>query len=168
MEMTRLQNYLKEKYLGSFEVTKTASSWQTNRMKSNYIEAFINPSKKEMLDASKQGESFGADPSGVNIRFTLDMKKKKVYAWSPNITHQTFFDSMKQLGYGSSPYGRWLTGTASMRAGKFTMTASDAGVGPMLTKYKPEDFAWADKYINVTDFIKREYKWSQRPSKNKP
>ena len=146
--MTRLYNYLKEKYLGSFKVG-LVSKWQQSKMTSDYIEVFVNPSKKEMLDASSQGEKLPMDRPGRNVRFMADLKKKKIYVWSPNITHHTVIKNMKNIGYSDST-GTWLLGTATQLGGKFTMTASDSGIGVDTNSTK---WAWIDKYINVTNFL---------------
>ena len=119
-------------------------------MASDYIEVFVNPSKKEMLDASSQGESLPADRPGKNVRFMADLKKKKVYAWSPNITHDTVIKSMKNLGYREG--GGWLLGTATQQGGKFVMTASDSRIG---VDSPAENWEWADKYIKITDYLKK-------------
>ena len=77
--------YLKELYVTSF-------TQQGGLGSGLYVEIFVNPSKTELRDMSKIGSSLGHDPAGSNVRFLADIKDKKVYAWSPNITHVDAWD----------------------------------------------------------------------------
>lgn len=127
-----------------------------------YVEVFVNPSKKELMDASKVGKGMGHDPSGINIRFLADLTKKTVWAWSPSVTHHNAwgyimaeFPNVKDLTSGLAS-GNFITGVANFKNGKWNMIASDIGVSLQIEKNPPEKWEWVNKYIYVTDFLKGE------------
>lgn len=128
----RFLEYLKEKYFGSF----------TPKFSRKYIEIFTNPSKKELAEAAKNS-------SDRAVRFAADAKKKKIYAWSSDGTHQEILDEI----YGSFDYPpHVLTGIVKLKGGKWTVTPN--GV-PMLELYsnvdklKATDWSWVERWFNI-------------------
>lgn len=140
----RLQKYLNEKY-------KTG-------VKSNfgdYVEIFENPSNKEFLEVAKAGDNLHSyDPKGKIVRFFADMKKKKVYIQVADVPHNA---TWQKFGDGRNEENdpTLLTGVAKQIGGKWVMKTSDSGAGPNLKKYTVKDWAWVDKYIEVTPLLNK-------------
>lgn len=87
-----------------------------------------------------------------NVRFFIDSKNKKIYAWTPEETHY----DMSGFIFGSN-YG-WVTpyivsGIASKRGGKYIMVDSDQPIGIQL-KWSTLDLDWAQKYISTDRYLK--------------
>jgi hypothetical protein len=110
------------------------------------------------------------DPAGSNVRFLADLKDKKVYAWSPNITHYQAWREvinkqfLPNLAKGLTA-GRYITGVANMQGGKWKMVNSDIGVGQLIAA--PEKWKWADKYIEITPYLYGEAEIYKRALENK-
>lgn len=116
----------------------------------DYIEIFVNPDKREMMDA--------ADNRSKEVRFVADPVTKKVYIW--NADSALHPEAMKRIN------SRWdwqrdvnlLVGTAEFSRGKLTLSYIDR-----LEFMSPEDRAehlrmdwrWVDKTILVTPGIEK-------------
>ncbi len=144
----RLYRYLTEKWIKSFK-----ERGPFGKVGDKVVEVFVNPSKSELRDASGNAE-FDAI-SGKYVRFMADMKKKRIYVWDPESIHR---DTWKEFGDGRN----WtdhtlLSGVAQIKKGKWKFTESDEGVRRNLRVFDVEDWEWANKWINITDFL-QDYK----------
>jgi len=140
----RLNKYLTEKWKKSF---KDRNSF--GKLTGKIIEVFVNPTKSEFRDAAGNA-SFDAI-RGKYVRFFADIENRKVYIWDPEAIH---IDVWKQIGDGRSYSSTTLlSGAAQMKGGKWKMIDSDEGVRGNLWDYSVEDWEWANKWINVTDYM---------------
>jgi hypothetical protein len=165
----RLRRYLTEEYFGSFHHLDRTDD------QTFYTEVFKNPTRKEMLDASKT-RGLGHDPSGRNVRFYIDMQDKDLYVWSPFSFHTEAADVIaNNMGVGGDSYefmnSRAIPGVATFKGGKWQMIASDEldhayGVDGLATtmlgrreaeKMANDDWSSFDwlKAIDVRPFFKR-------------
>jgi hypothetical protein len=138
----RLKQYLKEKYKDGFMfkfLGKDRGIW---------VEIFENPSNKELTDATKD---IGLRFVSNQVRFVALMQRKKVLAWNVNITHDTVLREWLKMGSTFKP--ELLQGIAGIVSGKWAMTNSDLGVTHNLKKFTVKDWEWANRYINVTDYL---------------
>ncbi len=142
----RLYRYLTEKWVKSF---KDRDSF--GRIQDDIIEVFVNPTKREFRDAS--GNASFDIQKGKYVRFFADMKRKQIFVWNPNTIHS---DTWKEIGDGRK-FGdpTLLSGVAEMKGGKWTFTESDEGVRRNFKEFNVEDWEWANKWINVTDYLQR-------------
>lgn len=132
----RLKQYLREKFAEGF------NHW------SGYVEIFVNPSRKEMNEALKQGST------GKTVRFIADGKTKKLYVWSIDVLHAL---AWKELGFttgGGYAMGNNLAGIAERHVPgpRWIMTEATS-----LVNKKKYDWSWA-KQIEITDYVN---KWSR-------
>jgi len=126
--MSRLKQYIKEEFFLGFKYG------------GEYIEVFVNPSKKELKRIPE-------------IRFIADNKKKKVYAWDSEFAIHT--DVWDKIGDSRDIYDSdtLLSGLAKKVGGKWKMTESDTyEFGGNLIN--GGDFKWCDKYIEVSKKLK--------------
>ncbi len=135
----RFKQYLNELYLsGVIPMTYP-------RINLKWVEFFVNPSKKEMKDASGGG---GGRAGSVAIRFIADLKKKKVYVWHPHFMHHSAWKEIGDKRVYSNDV-TLLAGIAEERGSNWVMTSS-TGIGG-----KPiEDWKWVEKYIKISNFLK--------------
>ncbi len=142
----RLYRYLTEKWIKSF---KDRDSF--GRIQDKVIEVFVNPSKSEFRDAAGSAD-FDAI-KGKYVRFFADMKRKQVYIWNPESIHG---DTWKEIGDGRQ-FGdpTLLSGVAELKKGKCVFTESDEGVRRNFKGFDVEDWEWANKWINITDYLQR-------------
>ena len=109
------------------------------------IEVYINPTQKDYKVL------------GNIIRFTLDNKTNKVYAWRYDEAHHV--DVSKGVGIKhefNNP--DMLTGAATWKSGKWVFSSSDflkdfkkmvSSEGEFLTALLDNDWSWANSYIDV-------------------
>lgn len=144
----RLYRYLTEKWVKSFKDRDPFGKPQDN-----IIEVFVNPTKKEFRDAS---DNAGFDiQKGKYVRFFADMKRKQVFVWNPNSIH---LDTWRVIGDSRNFEDETLlSGIAEMKGGKWAFTDSDEGVRRNLMKFDVEEWEWANKWIQVTDYL-QDYK----------
>jgi hypothetical protein len=139
----RLQKYLTERWVKSFKDKSPIAGRET------FVEVFENPSAKEFRDAANS--TTWDKIRGNFVRFYVDMKKKRVYIWHPEAVHA---DAWRQFGDGRPPADSTLLGGAAKKvSGKWKMVDSDMGVKRNLLDYDIEDWEWANKWINVTDYL---------------
>jgi len=139
----RLLKYLNEKWIHSFKDKSPIAGRET------FVEVFENPSSKEFRDAANS--TTWDKIRGNFVRFFVDMKKKKVYIWHPEAVHA---DTWKQIGDGRHVADETiLAGSAKKVGGKWKMVDSDMGVRRNLLGFDIEDWEWANKWINVTDYL---------------
>jgi hypothetical protein len=147
----RLQKYLAERWIHSYKD-------QRGGIKAGqeiFVEVFVNPTKGEFKDAA--GSTTWDRIRGQFVRFFADMKKKKVYIWHPESIHSA---AWKQIGDGRSVADETiLAGAAKLERGKWRMADSDSGVSRNLYKYRPEDWEWANKWIDVTSYLEE---WQEK------
>ena len=140
----RLYRYLTEKWIKSFK-----ERGPFGEKRDDVVEVFVNPTKSEFRDAS--GNAGFDIQKGKYVRFFADMKKKQVSVWNPNSIHS---DTWREIGDGRS-FGdpTLLSGVAEMKGGKWKFTDSDEGVRRNLEVFDVEKWGWANKWINVTDYL---------------
>jgi len=136
----KFQKYLTEKYWGRVESRWTGMN----------LEIFENPSKKEFLDAAAIGivEKY--------VRFIADPKRKKVYIWSANAIHADMVPEIYNKSYANVIF-KVLPGTAKQQGGRWVIIATDE-VEVTPDRYNwimQHDWSWADRYIEVTPWIKK-------------
>jgi len=136
----KFQKYLTEKYWGRVESRWTGMN----------LEIFENPSKKEFLDAAAIGivEKY--------VRFIADPKRKKVYVWSANAIHADMVPEIYNKSYANVIF-KVLPGTAKQQGGRWVIIATDE-VEVTPDRYNwimQHDWSWADRYIEVTPWIKK-------------
>jgi hypothetical protein len=142
-EMTRLKQYINEEYLKILKV------------KHIKFEIFVNPSVKEMKEASVVSQE---------IRFTADNKDKKVYAWDALAAIHN--DVWKiEIGQGrnftKASCDTVLHGQCQFKGGKFIMNYSDEihyqkGRGRKFSiSDLIEDFKWVNRYINIETYLNK-------------
>jgi len=106
------------------------------------IEIFVNPSKKEMDEASieVQGEKY--------LRFIAASKDEKLYVFDPSIYHFIVSDELfgkKKNINGKVPGHFW--GSAVKKSGKWYFEGSDTGSLRVLKAMSP----WITKYIELVN-----------------
>lgn len=118
------------------------------------FEIFVNPSPKEIRDAADGKRE---------IRFIADNKNHKLYVFNVNLLHGIALGKIMRKDYGH----HMIRGTAIIANGKWSMDSSDFIEGLMyLTKGNDEaadklkeilsfDTKWADKYIQISDYMNR-------------
>lgn len=146
----RLQQYLNDEYDGRF------------KGKYESTEIFVNPSKSEFRDASKNGE----------VRFFAYNKTKKFYIWNPEVLHgdviHDYIGISDWNGRTEDTYflkGQTLQGVARRIGGKWQFYDSDV-IGYVISD-SSRDFSfdqfiemleskwnWVKKYISF-DYIKK-------------
>jgi len=121
------------------------------------IEVFVNPSPRDRKAI------------GNVIRFTLDNKTKRVYAWKFDEAHHV--DVSKGIGIKhkfNNP--DMLTGGAVWSGGKWIFNTSDflkdfkkmlVSEREFLTELLGNDWSWANKYIDVDTTLNRLRKYIQ-------
>lgn len=133
--MTRLKNYLKEKYLKGFNLKSFGIE--------SYIEIFKNPSKRELTDISREL---------AGCRFFAVQKTKTVYAWVPRMIHHDAFKFIPNISK-SDDQSQILGGIAQKKGGEFYMTDYSSESILKMGSYRRADWEWVNKYINVTRYI---------------
>ena len=133
------ETILIEKYL------KRTKSSVPNR---GTIPVFVNPVAKDRR---------GPEGLGKIIRFTIDNKKKKVYAWGYDQAHHV--DVSRGVGIKHSFNDPdLLTGAATLIGGKYVFSSSDAlkdfkkmvsSEREYITSLLDNDWSWANKYVEV-------------------
>ncbi len=107
------------------------------KIKDYYVEVFVNPSSKEMNDASKKG----------CVRFIADPKSKKVYVFSPLALHN---DVSKKLKFGkwqvASKENMW--GVAWKVGRKWILSSSDSFKS--LGDKRATTWEWMKKYVDFS------------------
>jgi hypothetical protein len=122
----------------------------------------VNPSKKELLDiATTSAQSW--DAKGRAVRFSIDLKNKKVYAWNVNLFHR---DAANELRLRDENV---IQGVAAQRGNKWIMASADEyqsyhkfkhhqlrwmEMGFMKQGDQIPDLSWADKYIDTKPYWK--------------
>ena len=125
-----------------------APSGNILKHKAKVVEIFRNPSSKDFTEVAKGGE----------VRFLVSLPKKKVYIFEPNSFHH---DAAFELGLAATQpeylnNSNLLGGVAAKKDGKW-ITSDMHSFTFSKTKSKKEtlkkNWKWADKYINVTDYL---------------
>ena len=133
----RFKKYLKEKYYKGFKFSHPMIG------KDVYIEIFENPSSKELREIQEYNE----------VWFIAVHKNKKVYAWTPRLIHDEAIKYIKNVSYKDDI----VAGSAERKgAGFVMMNLSDLETSITWTS-NPEHWKWADKYINLTNYLKGVY-----------
>jgi len=145
----RFEQYLQEKYIGS-----TKSSF------SGVCSVYANPTKIELGFAHEEAD-FTA------IRFIADNLNKKVFVWQSGFIHHEIWNNFlsKTFAKGRNKYytkaSDLLPGTATKKGSKFVMFTSDEinhknSVGDVewIDGIVDIDWKWADKYVEVTPWVK--------------
>lgn len=134
----RFLQFLNELYLKGVEGTK---AWPVvPNLK--WVEFFVNPSKREMEDASGQGRG------GVTaIRFVADDKKKKLYVWNPLFLHHSAWKEIGDRRVYSND-STILAGIAEKQGGRWVMTSASSKRGTI------DQWKWVEKWINISNFLK--------------
>jgi hypothetical protein len=135
----RLYKYLTEKWIKSF------------KSRGDIIEIFKNPTKKEFKEVA--GTTDFDFLKGEWVRFIADIENREVYIWHPEIIHSM---AWSRIG-DNRPFTdvTLLTGVAQIKGGKWKMADSDEGVNRNLMAYGIEDWEWANKWIDLTDYLKK-------------
>lgn len=122
-------------------------------------EVFSNPSFKEMKELSQ---------NGLGIKFIADNKKKLVFVWDVyGPLHGPTWHQLNSADLSDDIYdGRILPGYARLIKGKAIMSSLDGNsefefyvkekeisVNDVLKKWR-----WVEKYIKISDNIKRDLK----------
>jgi len=143
----RLQQYLNEEY--------------HSRIKTSYakttFEVFVNPSRKE----------FGEFKQDVRFIADLDSKNVYIYHWDGPLHEEAWEQINGTYLRNDINNGRIFAGVATKRRGKWITNQGD-GESNMdnylhdlqvrdISKYLKK-IAWADKYINITEYVKTELK----------
>jgi hypothetical protein len=140
----RLNKYLTEKWAKSFKM-------KGRGLRDDILEVFVNPTKSEFRDAA--GTNDFDMLKGKWVRFFADMEKRQVHIWNPEVIH---LEAWKRFGDSRKFTDVTLVkGVAENVGGKWVFTESDEGVERNLRHYSWEDWKWADKWINVTKYLKR-------------
>lgn len=113
----------------------------------NYIEVFINPSKKEMSHVSQKISD------GTYLRFMADPETKTVYVFKPDVLHAAIERKLKIPSL--SPY-RSLWGVAkNSNAGWRAISEDQASFSGLIRKaIASKNWDWVNKYINVDNLTK--------------
>jgi len=141
----RLYKHLTEKWIKSFK------GWAHNKSpEGDIVEVFENPTKREFRDVA--GKTTWDALKGEFVRFFADIENRKVYIWHPETIHQT---AWKHIGDSRKfTDASLIKGAAQVKGGKWKMVDSDEGIRNNLRYYSIEDWEWANKWINVTDYLK--------------
>ena len=136
-----LKTFLEE-FQDSFKITRND--------KTKIIEIFVNPTPKEMEEASDTIRGLKC------VRFMAIGSQKKVYVFSPTIIHFTVERNLKLNGDVVDPRKKTnLHGVAvKNKTGKWEFHSSD--MTPIAINYNKakKDFLWLNKYINVDEYFK--------------
>jgi hypothetical protein len=146
----RLKKYLSEEYLGTVETDYSG-------MEGGFLFAHVykNPSRREIAELD------------VNeIRFTVDNKKKDIYAWE---AERAFHGDVFDWHFGTTEkfenYRRFFYGVAKKRGGKWVCTESDEFSGGRFSTEFLEDLKnrikWVDNKILVTPYIDKLIKYNK-------
>lgn len=137
----RFLQYIKELYLkgGYFDRLDP----------SKYVEIFVNPSKRELKDIAVTSDWDYRYKNLKFVRFFADFSKK-IFAWNPNTMHGYVAKTLK-IDYFSYDV---IAGVAKKTGGNWEMYDTDQAIQP---EHAKKDWSWADKYINVTKYIKKEW-----------
>ena len=131
MNISRLQQYLQEKYLTRMQKPYGSGSF----------EIFINPSTKEMREI------------GGGLRFTADNVNQKLYVWDE------FSKINKGRDYYDVTCCDVIFGQAELKGGKWEMTYSDELTAGSERDSFDEDVydnsQWINKYIKVNKYLKK-------------
>lgn len=144
----RLQYYLNDEYSGRFK-----GRWGDS------TEIFVNPSKSEIRDASKNGI----------VRFFAYNKTKKFYVWNPEVLHgEVVKDHIDISGWNGNMEddyflkGLTLQGTAKIIGGKLQFYDSDVidfHIGKTMEfsdflEMLQSKWKWVNKWMGF-DYIKK-------------
>ena len=139
----RLQRYINEKF---FKSTKFFTGMSLKSPKKDiFVEVFVNPSSKEMNDASKNSYVKNT------LRFTADIKNKKLYVFTSDVLHQYVWRKMiaRKTGDGRTYNDKTLiNGIADKKGGKWRMARSDGAV----IEYNKLD--WLKKWLDIDEWLK--------------
>jgi hypothetical protein len=138
----RLEKYLNEKYFASF----------TNPV-GDYFSVFKNPSKKEMIEASKEGPGVIALNPYSEIRFVANDKDKSLYVWgAATATHHSILVKVLNI----NPKNENLFGGVLRKSGnKWNIEAPSYISFTKDKKFIHNKFKWIEKYnINLSSFTK--------------
>lgn len=151
--LERIENE-KKKRLKEEWVTSTKDS-------SGTIEIFVNPSKKEMDEASLTID-------GVKyIRF-IATKKKELYVFEPTLLHGTATGILKRKGKDIT-YGESFNGTAFKKGGDWYYEGSDLDFQvnpfikfPWLKKYFKNDKKWKNSFSIGVNTAREAKRWQEK------
>ena len=101
-----------------------------------YIEIFVNPTKKEFMDA------YGIVGGKKYVRFIADPKSKKVYVFSPNEYHRNIHVNLNLTN--DDLINIW--GVAQKVGNSWMLVTSDSWKS--LKDKKASTWEWLKKYIN--------------------
>lgn len=141
----RLNKYLTEKWAKSFKIRGV-------NLTDDILEVFVNPTKSEFKDAA--GTNTWDMLKGKWVRFIADIENRQVHVWNPEVIHLSVWTRIGDSRNFDDE--TLLSGVAQIKGGKWTLIESDEGVERNLRNYSWEDWQWADRWINVTKFLKKE------------
>jgi len=149
----RLEKYLQEKYMGSKKTPYRKAAYSV----------YENPTMLEMNMALEESLLPG-------IRFIADDLNKKVFVWSSEAIHAWIWNDFlaKTYAKGREPKVNispgLLPGMAEKKGNKFVMVRGDQIIHSRSmtnSEWSDEifkiDWKWADKYVNVTKWLKKNY-----------
>jgi len=118
------------------------------KFNADYVEIFSNPTKKEMMSASREfrGKRY--------IRFISNRNASKVIIFQPNIFHDEVYNEIYKEKLGNYKEGTQLWGTAKFDEGRWIFDGSD---GPIPNNFKWENLEKKGIFKNKEiDFVDRD------------
>lgn len=100
----------------------------------NTTEVFVNPSRKELIDAIRVYDG---------VRFIADPNTKKVYIWSIDVLHQFMYDYTLKI---PTEFKKLLKGDVIRELGKGIEVEINL-VGDDINFMKSKDWSWVSNYI---------------------
>lgn len=140
----RLQRYLTEKYMDTLKQSYRGIQ----------SEVFINPSKKELQEVIADN---------MSMRFIIDFKHKKFYAFDVKMFHETVMNAVKELPNFRPAYWENGVGLDYIYTGATYRTEVDSDAMtrfeyekefyPKLFKLRAQNWSWVNKYVDSNKCI---------------
>jgi hypothetical protein len=135
----RFVNYIEEEYKGIYPGAYGYDN----------VTVFVNPSKKEMIEAMKEGNL----QNDKEVRFIIDLKNKNLYIW--NAWAKVHQPMARQLGLSDNIYASdYIFGNAKVINGKL------GGLDNMHYQVNKHNYDWIGSYFDkksVEILLKAEY-----------
>jgi hypothetical protein len=124
----RLQRYLNEKYFGTVRTfTPPAGDY----------EIFVNPSKKEMREATDEDGGY---------RYIIDFKRKKVWMWNANAIHMDIFNVVDEIKPDDDLALLFTGDFDGKKYNSDTLNMYDEKDAKALLN---QDWKWVDRYLDA-------------------